>query len=64
MTRPIILDCAATPAMLGSFRENYRRETGLAYPPVHDPCAVAGVARPDLVRVEEALRAVAAGAGC
>jgi purine nucleosidase len=44
--------------MLGSFRENYRRETGLAYPPVHDPCAVARVARPDLVRVEEAFVAV------
>jgi len=44
--------------MLGSFRENYRRETGLAYPPVHDPCAVARVASPGLVRVEEAFIAV------
>jgi purine nucleosidase len=44
--------------MLGNFRENYRRQTGLAYPPVHDPCAVARVARPDLVRVDDAFVAV------
>jgi inosine-uridine nucleoside N-ribohydrolase len=40
--------------MLGSFRENCRREEGFADPPVHDPCAVARVARPDLVSVEDA----------
>jgi purine nucleosidase len=44
--------------MLGFFRENYRRETGLAYPPMHDPCAVARVARPELVSAEDAFVAV------
>jgi inosine-uridine nucleoside N-ribohydrolase len=44
--------------MLESFRDSYRRTVGFPSPPVHDPCAVARVARPELVGVEDAFVAV------
>jgi purine nucleosidase/pyrimidine-specific ribonucleoside hydrolase len=40
------------------FASTYERVFGLADPPVHDPCAVARVARPELVTTEEAFVAV------
>jgi purine nucleosidase len=39
--------------MLEFFRSTYHSVEGLGDPPVHDPCAVARVARPHLVEVEE-----------
>jgi purine nucleosidase len=44
--------------LLRTLRENYRRVTGMEQPPLHDPCAVARVARPGLVTVTEAFVAV------
>jgi purine nucleosidase len=44
--------------MLEALRGNYRRAAGFPDPPVHDPCAVARVARPELVEVEDAFVAV------
>lgn len=44
--------------LLEFFRDSYRRAEGLGDPPVHDPCAVARVARPELVEVAEAFVAV------
>jgi inosine-uridine nucleoside N-ribohydrolase len=41
-------------AMLEFYRGSYRRAQLMADPPMHDPCAVARVARPDLVHVEDA----------
>lgn len=49
---------AMAAALLGTLRDNYRRATGISAPPLHDPCAVARVARPDLVTAEEAFVAV------
>ena len=40
--------------MLGFYRSTYHRVEGLGDPPVHDPCAVARVARPGLVEVADA----------
>ncbi|HUY61391.1 MAG TPA: nucleoside hydrolase [Candidatus Dormibacteraeota bacterium] len=44
--------------LLRFFGDAYRRAAGLASPPVHDPCAVARVIRPDLVEVTDAFVAV------
>jgi purine nucleosidase/pyrimidine-specific ribonucleoside hydrolase len=44
--------------LLGFFAETYRDVFGFGSPPVHDPCAVARVARPDLVGVRDAFVAV------
>jgi len=44
--------------MLGSYRDSYRKVVGLPSAPVHDPCAVARVARPELVTVQDAFVAV------
>ncbi|MGH9067980.1 MAG: nucleoside hydrolase [Acidimicrobiales bacterium] len=44
--------------LLSFFRDTYRRGEGKPDPPVHDPCAVARVARPELVGVEPAHVAV------
>jgi inosine-uridine nucleoside N-ribohydrolase len=40
--------------MLGFYRSTYHSVEGLGDPPVHDPCAVARVARPGLVEVADA----------
>ncbi len=40
------------------FSETYERVFGMPDPPVHDPCAVARVARPALVRCEDAFLTV------
>ena len=45
---------AAAAGLLRFYAGTQLRETGLADPPVHDPCAVAGVARPELLQVTEA----------
>jgi purine nucleosidase/pyrimidine-specific ribonucleoside hydrolase len=44
--------------LLGFFADTYRRVFGFEAPPVHDPCAVARVARPELVEAREAFVAV------
>lgn len=44
--------------MLGFYRDSYRRLGQAVDPPVHDPCAVARVARPELVKVVDAHIAV------
>ncbi len=44
----------AVAGMLGFYREQQLRELGTHAPPVHDPCAVARVARPELVRCRDA----------
>jgi purine nucleosidase len=49
---------AMAAALLGTLRDNYRKVTGIGSPPLHDPCAVARVARPDLVTVQDAFVAV------
>jgi purine nucleosidase len=49
---------AMTAALLETLRQNYRRATGAKQPPLHDPCAVARVARPGLVTVQDAFVAV------
>src|SRR3984893_13065688 len=40
------------------FRETYRRNAGFDSPPVHDPCAVAGVIDPDVTKYSDAFVAV------
>jgi len=40
------------------FRETYRRNAGFDSPPVHDPCAVAGVIDPDVMHYVDAFVAV------
>jgi purine nucleosidase len=45
---------AAVVGMLSFYAEQYRRQTGLTAPPVHDPVAVARVAQPDLVACQDA----------
>ena len=40
------------------FRETYRRNAGFESPPVHDPCAVARVIDPDVVRCVDAFVAI------
>lgn len=44
--------------ILTFFRHSYQQVAGFPAPPVHDPCAVARVARPDLVAVRDAFVAV------
>jgi inosine-uridine nucleoside N-ribohydrolase len=44
--------------LLRFFRQRYEATTGLRAPPVHDPCAVAVLAFPDLIEVEDAHVAV------
>lgn len=44
--------------LMDAYRNAYRRSEGLEDPPVHDPCAVAYVADPDLVEVLPAAVAV------
>jgi purine nucleosidase len=45
---------AAVVGMLGFYRDQQLREFGTAAPYVHDPCAVARVAKPELVICREA----------
>jgi purine nucleosidase len=45
---------AAVLGLLRFYAESHLRETGSLAPPVHDPCAVARVARPDLLQVRPA----------
>lgn len=40
--------------LLQFYGGNYKAVEGRPYPPVHDPCAVARVARPELVQVQDA----------
>lgn len=40
--------------LLGFFGSTYKAAEGRPHPPVHDPCAVARVAKPELVQVEDA----------
>jgi purine nucleosidase/pyrimidine-specific ribonucleoside hydrolase len=49
--------------LLGFFADTYRDVFGFGSPPVHDPCAVARVARPDLVGVRDAFVAVETSGG-
>jgi purine nucleosidase len=44
--------------LLASYRDSYRAVAGLPSAPMHDPCAVAQVARPELITVEDAFIAV------
>jgi purine nucleosidase len=54
------IDAVATPVakavsgMLRFYQAQQLREVGIAAPPVHDPCAVARVARPELVECRDA----------
>jgi purine nucleosidase len=54
------IDAVATPVakaasgMLRFYQAQQQREGGTAAPPVHDPCAVARVARPELVESRDA----------
>jgi purine nucleosidase len=54
------IDAVATPVagavsgMLRFYQAQQLREVGIASPPVHDPCAVARVARPELVECRDA----------
>jgi purine nucleosidase len=54
------IDAVATPVaravagMLRFYQAQQQREMGKAAPPVHDPCAVARVARPELVECRDA----------
>ena len=54
------IDAIATPVaqavsgMLRFYQAQQLREVGTAAPPVHDPCAVARVARPELVECRDA----------
>ena len=45
---------SAVVGMLRFYAEQHRRETGKTAPPVHDPVAVARVAKPDVVTCEDA----------
>jgi purine nucleosidase len=47
--------------LLEFYRQSYAASSGLADPPVHDPCAVAALAFPDVVEVELAQVAVETG---
>jgi purine nucleosidase len=49
---------ATVVAMMTFFGETYRAAFGYDAPPVHDPCAVARVARPELLTVQDAFVAV------
>ena len=40
--------------LLGFFASTYKAAEGRPHPPVHDPCAVARVAKPELVEVQDA----------
>ena len=44
----------AAAGMLRFYQEQQRRELGVAAPAVHDPCAVARVARPELIACRQA----------
>jgi purine nucleosidase len=44
----------AVSGMLRFYQAQQLREVGIASPPVHDPCAVARVARPELVETRDA----------
>jgi inosine-uridine nucleoside N-ribohydrolase len=44
----------AVMGMMRFYQEQQLREGGIAAPPVHDPCAVARVARPELVACADA----------
>ena len=44
----------AVVGMLRFYQDQQRREVGVNEPPVHDPCAVARVARPELVTCRDA----------
>jgi len=44
----------AVTGMLRFYQEQQRREVGIDGPPLHDPCAVARVARPELVACRDA----------
>jgi purine nucleosidase len=65
-TQPVMDEIAAigTPLsatvveMMKFFGETYRLNRGFDAPPVHDPCAVARVARPELITVRDAFVAV------
>ena len=54
------IDAVATPVakavsgMLRFYQAQQLREVGIGSPPVHDPCAVARVARPELVETRDA----------
>jgi len=54
------IDAVASPVakavsgMLRFYQAQQLREVGIAAPPVHDPCAVARVARPELVETRDA----------
>jgi purine nucleosidase len=51
------LDTPVSSAVMGLLRfygESQLRETGSPHPPVHDPCAVAAAARPELLQVRPA----------
>lgn len=54
------IEALATPlseaviAMLAFFRDRYMAEAGFGAPPVHDPCAVAALAFPELVTIRAA----------
>jgi purine nucleosidase len=51
------LDTPVSRAVMGLLRfygESQLRETGSSWPPVHDPCAIARVARPELFEVRPA----------
>jgi purine nucleosidase len=49
---------AMIDGILGSYRASYRRSAGLPSAPLHDPCAVAYVARPELMTTRDAFVAV------
>ncbi|HMH93894.1 MAG TPA: nucleoside hydrolase [Streptosporangiaceae bacterium] len=49
---------ATVVELLEFFGSTYRKVEGFAAPPVHDPCAVARVARPGLLTVQDAFVAV------
>src|SRR5215204_985228 len=49
---------AAVAGWLDFFRSSYNSLFGIAAPPVHDPCAVALVAEPDVVRCVDAFLAI------
>jgi purine nucleosidase len=57
LERIAALDTPVSAAVMGLLRfygESQLRETGSPQPPVHDPCAVARVARPELLQVRAA----------
>jgi inosine-uridine nucleoside N-ribohydrolase len=58
------IDAIGTPLavvlrdMVVFFRDAYLRDQGMPAPPVHDPCAVARLIAPEIMRVREAFVAV------